>query len=107
MAYFGDLTFYDYCQGNPPETKNVGWLQRGHEYETASPSEETLDLLWQFCKVSVMQTRGVHQCDLCVPPSTVIAGRDKVSVLLGSAEVKTVFCHLGSVFVKNRRAYCF
>src|SRR5215470_12413549 len=101
MAYFSDLTFYEYLPGNPPETKNVGWLQRGHAYETASPSEETLDLLWGFCKVSVMQTRGRHQCDLCGPPSTVAAIRGTDSVLLGSAEIR-IFSKDGFLPLKQR-----
>lgn len=88
MAYFSDLTFYSYCQDNPPETKNVGWLRRDHVFETAPPLEETLDLLWNFCKVRVMETRGIHQCDLCSPPSTVSAIRSGVALLLGSAEIR-------------------
>lgn len=101
MAYFNDLSFYDYLPGNPLETKNVGWLQRGHAYETVAPSEETLDLLWRFCKVSVMRMRGVHQCDLCVPPSRVTAIQGTESVLLGSAEIR-VFSKDGFLPLRQR-----
>ena len=65
-----------------------GWLQRGHAFETAPPLEETLDLLWSFCKVRVMQMRGIHQCDLCSPALTVSAIRSGVKLLLGSAEIR-------------------
>jgi hypothetical protein len=51
MAYFPDLTFYSYFSHNPPETQNIGWLARGHEFDCMTPSEETLDLLWSFCSV--------------------------------------------------------
>jgi len=90
MAHYSDLSFYEYCRGNPPQTKNVGWLQRGFAFETAPPSEEILDLLWTFCKVSVMQTRGVHKCDLCDSHSTEAAIRGGVRLLLGSAEIRVL-----------------
>jgi hypothetical protein len=90
MAHFSDLSFYEYSRGNPPQTKNVGWLQRGYAFETAPPSEGTLDLLWSFCKISVMQTRGIHKCDLCAPHSTEAASRSGVRLLLGSAEIRVL-----------------
>jgi len=92
VAHFSDLSFYQYCDGNPPQTKNVGWLERGHEFETEPPSETILDLLWRFCKISTMQTRGCHRCDLCVPsPSTTISViRDGFKVALGSAEIRVL-----------------
>ena len=57
MAYFADLTFYTYFGDQWATAKNVGWLQRGHPFPRAAPSEETLDLLWQFCSVPVMKMR--------------------------------------------------
>lgn len=88
MAYFSDLSFYDYFRGNPAGTKNVGWLQRGHAFETMVPSEETLELLWTFCTVSVMQARGFHQCNLCPTPSTALSVRSGIQLSLGSAEIR-------------------
>ena len=61
MAYLEDLSEYTYAHssGYRPVTKAVGWLGRGHEFEIARPSEELLDLLWQYCKVAVEQMRGI------------------------------------------------
>src|SRR5258708_2750730 len=88
MAYFPDLTFYDYSSDNSPETKNIGWLQRGREFETMAPAEETLELLWSFCSISVMQLRGLHECNLCTVPRIVHAVRNGVGLLLGSSEIR-------------------
>ncbi len=64
MTYFADLTPYGYW--NPePGTLNVGWLSVGHHFETAVPNEADLELLWQFCKVEVTATRGLHGCEFC------------------------------------------
>jgi len=91
VAHFNDLSFYQYIQrGNPPQTKNVGWLKRGHDYDTAPASEEILDILWSFCRVSVMQTRGIHRCDLCDPSAAVSVARDGVKLFLGSAEIRVL-----------------
>jgi hypothetical protein len=88
MTYFPDLTFYSYSSHNPSGTQNVGWLARGHDFDRMTPSEETLDLLWSFCSVSIMQSRGIHECDLCAVPHTVHAVRNGVRLLLGSSEIR-------------------
>jgi len=91
VAHFSDLSFYQYSQrGNLPQTKNVGWLERGHEFETELPSARILDLVWNFCKISVMQTRGFHRCDLCAPPTAVSVARDGFKLALGSAEIPVI-----------------
>lgn len=90
MAHFSDLSFYQYCHGNPPQTKNVGWLERSHEFKKEPPSEGILDLLWRFCKISIMQTAGFHRCDLCHPSTTVSVVRDGSKVALGSAEIRVL-----------------
>ena len=90
MAHFNDLSFYDYSQGSPRGTKNVGWPQFGRAFETVQPSEETLELLWSFCNVAVMQTCGIHRCDLCVPPRAVSAIRGNAKLPLGSAEIRVL-----------------
>lgn len=90
MAYFSDLTFYSYSGEGTPGTKNIGWLQRGHAFDTAVPSEDTLESLWAFCKVPVMRSRGIHMCDLCEPPQAISAARDGVELRLGSAEIRVL-----------------
>lgn len=88
MAYFPDLSAYSYFKGRLPIAKNVGWLERGHDFETMAPAKETLDQLWSFLSVSAMQTRGIHRCDLCRPQQMVHAVRNGVRRSLGSAEVR-------------------
>jgi len=96
MTYYPDLSSYDFARGHPPGTKNVGWLQKGHQFEKAIPTEDTLDSLWSLCTISMMQTRGVHQCDLCETPQTVYAVRHGIRVLLGTSEIR-VFSRGGDV----------
>ena len=49
-----------------------------------------MELLWSFCKVAVVQTRGFHTCDLCqsveagIP--TIALGEERMKV--GSAEIR-------------------
>ncbi len=88
MTFFPDLSFYDYLRDNKVPERNIGWLERGHEFERMAPSEETLDLLWSFCTISVMQTRGIHACDLCETRKTVHAVRHGVRFLLGTLEIR-------------------
>ena len=88
MAHFVDLSPYSFFKGRSMEAQNVGWLQRGYPFQTMEPSEELLDALWSFCGISVMQTRGVHQCDLCVPPTSISVSRGGVERHLGSAEIR-------------------
>jgi hypothetical protein len=102
MAYYPDLTLYEYFAHNEASTQNVGWLERGHEFERVAPSEETLGLLWGFCTVSVMQSRGIHECDLCPTPRTVHAVRNGVKLLLGTSEIR-VFSKDGGTPLLRRR----
>src|SRR5262249_29650508 len=53
-----------------------------------APSEEILDLLWNFCTVSVMHSRGGHLCDLCEPPQRGEATRNGDTLILGCAEIR-------------------
>ena len=88
MAHFADLTFYTYSGDRWPTAKNVGWLKQGHAFPTAAPSEETLDLLWQFCSAPVMKMRGIHACDLCETRQATYVERNGVKLLLGHAEIR-------------------
>jgi hypothetical protein len=67
MAYFPDGAAYSYCQSSSPAV-NVGWLSKEHSFETETPSERLLDDLWSFCRFSVHQTRGLHECEFCGAP---------------------------------------
>jgi hypothetical protein len=101
MPYFSDLSPYCYCSDDV-QAKNIGWLQRGHRFDTAEPSEDTLDLIWEFCSAAPIRSRGVHQCDLCATPQTVHAVRNGVTQLLGSSEI-VVFARETDTSVLQRR----
>jgi len=66
------------------------------------PSDETLDLLWNFCSVRVMPPREIHECDLCAAPQTVYADRNGVKRLLGAAEIR-VFSKESSAYALRRQ----
>jgi hypothetical protein len=106
MAYFEDLSDYTYSRtGCRPGTKTVGWLEPGHEFEKMPPTEEFLDLLWEYCKVSVAQMRGIHDCELCVPAKTVLASRgDGLRRLLGTSEIR-VFAGDGKIYAAPTLVY--
>jgi hypothetical protein len=99
MAYFEDLSEYSYHQsGIWPGAKNIGWLDPGREFAKMPPAKEFLDLLWEHCKLSVVQMRGIHECEFCVPAKTVLASRkDGIRRLLGTSEIR--------VFSKEGHAY--
>jgi len=85
VTYYPDLYLFD----RDPDTRKVGWLDAGHAYPKAVPSEELLDALWQFVKAPVCQTRGFHECELCVRSQAVEAERGGERRLLGTAEIRT------------------
>jgi hypothetical protein len=105
MTYFRDLSDYKYFHGTRQVgTKNVGWLEQNHEFERTVPSEDTLDCLWSFCAISVIQTRGIHACDLCAPPQSVFAARHGIRLRLGSSEIR-VFSKEGAVYAAPNLIY--
>ena len=62
--YFKDLTKYEY-HGDPEDSLNIGWLEKGHLYNQGSVSEEFMDKLWGYLRYPVQILRGFHTCDLC------------------------------------------
>lgn len=90
MSYYADLTEYVYHNSMfwVTETKNIGWLSVEHEFSKVEPSETLLDKIWDFCKISVAQMRGIHDCDICAHTRTAYARRGDDSLLLGSSEIR-------------------
>jgi hypothetical protein len=109
MTYFKDLSDYGYLPDrhsgittigwiglrpedplSPPRVKSIGWLAHDHPFPKQVPSEEILDLLWDYCSISVNQSRGLHPCEFC-PESKqywrVDVVRNGKRKLLGSAEI--------------------
>lgn len=90
MTQFMDLTTYTYGAADSPKTsaQNIGWLALGMSFPTASPDARFVDRLWRFCKISVGQTRGLHECDLCHSRESGVARHNAEELLLGSAEIR-------------------
>jgi hypothetical protein len=99
MAYFKDLSGYTYCkpQVSDGNTKNVGWLEANHEFPKAPPKAEMLDILWEYCKISVNQTRGLHVCEFCQSGDSYRAERKGERLTLGSSEIR-VFGQVGIIY---------
>lgn len=99
MTYFEDLSDYNYlgpaCYRDG--TKNVGWLKMGYRFPVALPSEELLEALWRYCKISVGQTRGIHSCDFCKDELWYVAERDGEKLMIGSSEIR-VFSKSGTIY---------
>lgn len=90
MTQFRDLTPYSYGAADSPVASayNIGWLALGVDFPTASPDPQFADRLWRFCKISVGQTRGLHECELCCSREANVAQRNGEELLLGSAEMR-------------------
>jgi hypothetical protein len=73
MAYFKDLTSYEYYPGEP-ETLAVGWLSQEHEFKRGSVPIAFVDELQRFYmnKLEVI-TRGHHVCEFCTPPADIVS----------------------------------
>ena len=92
MTFFKDLSIYAYhgAEFGAPNTVNIGWLALGHEFPTKMPSEDLLDLVWSYCKFSVAQTRGVHECEFCPSGDWHRAERNGERLLLGTSEIRVL-----------------
>jgi hypothetical protein len=105
MAYFEDLTPYEYrMECSRPGTKNIGWLGEGHAFAVAEAGATFLEALWRFCKVSVVQTRGLHVCEMCDVVEACFARRGDESLMLGFSEIR-VFAANGDIFAAPTLIY--
>lgn len=106
MPYYEDLSRYSY-HGSVADrlgTRNVGWLGLGHKFRTMIPTEDLLDRLWCFCKVSVAQMRGIHQCEFCGTDDSYFASRKGEKLLLGTSEIR-VFSKHGAIYAAPTLIY--
>src|SRR5580692_1729300 len=99
MAHYSDFTEYCYGQDayHVPGTVNIGWLGASLDFEQMEPDEGLLDLVWDYCKISVAQFRGIHQCEYCDQRRSDVATRHGEMRLLGSAEIR-VFSETGAIY---------
>lgn len=85
----------------------VGWLQEGQEFPTGSVNPSFIGRLWVLCTCSVNQTRGFHACPFCRrsdPQTPVVVSRNKVTLKLGSAEIR-VFSPDGKIYSSPNLIY--
>ena len=108
MTYFPDGSDYEYFEHSMVEgTRNVGWLEKGHDFKRRVPDEELLERLWRLCWISVAQTRGFHLCDFCPDASSSrwdTAERDDRRLSLGTCEIR-VFGSNGEIFAAPSLIY--
>ena len=91
LTYFRDLSKYEYLpEFARLDTRNVGWLDIKHEFDRGEPSIHDLDLLWEFCKISFAQTRGVHCCNICKNEEVLVCEDRELKLLLGTAEIRVL-----------------
>jgi hypothetical protein len=94
MSYFDDLSEYTYSRRHVrPGTRNVGWLGDSHAFETAVPDPELLEVLWDYCAISLAQMRGLHNCEFCPSGTSNLAESKGRTLLLGSAEIRVFSKH--------------
>jgi hypothetical protein len=99
MAHYSDFSEYCYGHGtfHVPGTVNIGWLGASLDFEQMDPNEGLLDLVWDYCKISVAQYRGIHGCEYCQPRRSDVGQRNGEMRLLGSAEIR-VFADTGTIY---------
>jgi hypothetical protein len=66
MAWYLDLSPYEYFGDSPPML-NVGWLERGRDFDTGPVPPEFTVRLREMSQRPTNLCRGVHDCDLCDP----------------------------------------
>jgi hypothetical protein len=90
--YYKDLSQYDHWgKYDVPTTKNVGWLDNEHPFETGITSQSFVEKLWIFCCFSTDHTLGYHECDFCQkPPFGLQVERNGEVLTLGSAEIRVL-----------------
>lgn len=65
MAYFPDLSPYEYSDGRHPNVVNVGWLCVAHPYPKGEVAPHLIAKLKKLSKHPVELYRGFHVCDVC------------------------------------------
>lgn len=105
MSYFIDLSDYTYRgEFYRQRTLNVGWLSAGHDFEKKDSTEGILDLLWDYCSISIAQARGYYFCDFCAVQDFTIERRHGNALMLGNAEIR-VFSTAGEIYAAPNLIY--
>jgi len=99
MAHYKDFTEYCYGRGvyYVPGTVNIGWLGASLDFEQMEPDDGLLDIVWDYCKISIAQYRGIHECEYCHPRRSDVGERRGEMRSLGSAEIR-VFSESSAIY---------
>lgn len=98
MAYFKDLSIYVYSpEFSRTGTLNIGWVDFENDFNKATPSKDDVDLLWLFCKISIAQMRGIHNCSFCNRDTPIVGEHNGSKLLLGTSEIR-VFSNQGVIY---------
>lgn len=84
--------------------KNVGWLAADKEFNRRKSTDIVLDLVWDYCALSLEQSRSRHECEFCAAGASRISERNGQQLLLGSAEIR-VLSHSGEIFAAPNLIY--
>jgi hypothetical protein len=92
MTHYIDLTAYSYGATDHSEAsaRNIGWLAAGVDFPTSPADPKFVQRLWRYCGISVGQTRGLHECEMCRSRNANEVRRGDERLLLGSAEIRVV-----------------
>jgi hypothetical protein len=71
MAYFSDLSPYDYGHGSPPGVVHVGWLDNIHPHRKGIVASHLIEKMKKLATSPVECCRGFHVCELCAEPNIV------------------------------------
>jgi hypothetical protein len=105
MTEFTDLSEYVYSQRYARlGTKNIGWLGPRSIFSTLAPSEWLLSTIWAFCRTSVAEYRGLHECDFCANCDTNFTKRNSENLMLGYSEIR-VFSKSGFIYAAPTLIY--
>ena len=101
MAYFEDLTPYTYRAGET-HILNVGWLEASKGFLRGPVPFRFAMRLQKLSETPVNVMRGLHYCDLCIPPQDIIEQEPSYEEVW---ELNR--CGSGEVRVRNAAGTCF
>lgn len=91
MAYYEDLTSYEYGECYNDKTVNIGWIDEVHSYPKGEIAGEFILSLWEYIKYPINQTRGVYHNKRLDPQTSFhFAHYEGYHMTLGDAEIRVV-----------------
>jgi hypothetical protein len=80
MAYYADLSPYEYALDEPPGTVNIGWLEPPHPFPTGETPEAFRARLRDLCSQPMNLTIGHHTCLCCQAGQPAARGSGEIRV---------------------------